>query len=45
MFPWLGFDLVENIVCASANDPETADRDVKLKIRAYEAGKSLALGR
>jgi multimeric flavodoxin WrbA len=45
IFPWLGFDLVENIVCAGANDPETADQDAPLKIRAYEAGKALAARR
>ena len=44
VFPWFGFDLVDTIVCANANDPETADRDAPLKIRAYEAGKRLALG-
>jgi multimeric flavodoxin WrbA len=44
MFPWFGFELVDTIVCTNANDPETAERDVELKIRAYEAGKALALG-
>lgn len=43
IFPWFGFDLVETIVCTNANDPETAERDAALKIRAYEAGKGLAL--
>jgi multimeric flavodoxin WrbA len=42
VFPWFGFELVENLVCASANDPETAEHDVVLKIRAYEVGKGLA---
>jgi multimeric flavodoxin WrbA len=44
MFPTFGFQLVENIVCTGAYDPEAADRDAELKIRAYEAGKKLALG-
>lgn len=44
MFPWFGFELVENIICTNANDPETADRDAEMKIRAYEAGKALAIG-
>jgi multimeric flavodoxin WrbA len=44
MFPWFGFDLVETIVCTGANDPEAAEHDAALKIRAYEAGKALALG-
>ena len=39
--PGFGFDLVENIVCTGANDPEAAERDAALKIRAYEAGKAL----
>jgi multimeric flavodoxin WrbA len=43
VFPWFGFDLIETIVCTNANDPETADRDAALKIRAYEAGARLAL--
>ena len=42
-FPWFGFELVETIVCTGANDPEAAERDAGLKIRAYEAGKALAL--
>jgi multimeric flavodoxin WrbA len=42
IFPALGFDLVENIVCTSANDPESAERNADLKIRAYETGKALA---
>ena len=29
-------------MCTDANDPETAERDADLKIRAYEAGKALA---
>jgi multimeric flavodoxin WrbA len=44
IFPWFGFELVENIVCTGANDPESAERDADLKIRAYEAGKALARG-
>lgn len=44
LFPMLGFELQENIVCAGANDPERAERDVELKIRAYEAGRALAAG-
>lgn len=42
MFPCFGFDLQDNIVITNANDPESADRDAALKIRAYEAGKLLA---
>ncbi len=41
MFPCFGFDLVDNIVCVDANDPERAERDAELKIRAYELGKAL----
>jgi len=41
LFPSLGFDLVDNIVCTNANDPETADRNKELKVRAYELGKAL----
>lgn len=44
MFPMLGFELVDNIVITNGNDPETADRDVQLKVRAYELGKALARG-
>ncbi len=43
MFPPFGFELMDNIVITNANDPESADRDADLKIRAYEAGKSLVL--
>jgi len=43
MFPSLGFDLQDNIVSTNGNDPESAERNVELKIRAYEAGKLLAL--
>lgn len=43
MFPMFGFSLVENIVCTNGHDPESAERDALLKIRAYEAGKKLAL--
>jgi multimeric flavodoxin WrbA len=43
MFPWFGFELAETILCTNANDPETAERDARLKVRAYEAGKALAL--
>jgi multimeric flavodoxin WrbA len=42
MFPAFGFDLIDNIVCTGANDPESAENDAALKIRAYEAGKTLA---
>ena len=41
IFPSLGFDLVDNIVCTNANDPESAERDAALKIRAYDLGKTL----
>jgi multimeric flavodoxin WrbA len=44
-FAWFGFDLVETILCTGGNDPEAAERDAGLKIRAYEAGKALARGR
>ncbi len=42
MFPPLGFKLVDNLVCTGANDPESAERNAELKIRAYELGKALA---
>jgi hypothetical protein len=42
MFPSFGFEWADNIVCANANDPESAEHDAELKIRAYEAGKALA---
>ena len=42
MFPMFGLDLIDNIVCTNANDPESAERNADLKIRAYEAGKALA---
>jgi multimeric flavodoxin WrbA len=45
LFPCLGFEWAGNIVCTNANDPESAEHDADLKIRAYEAGKALALGR
>ena len=41
IFPAFGFDLVENMVCTNGNDPESAERNAELKIRAYEAGKAL----
>jgi multimeric flavodoxin WrbA len=41
-YPSFGFALVDHIVCTGANDPERAERDAELKIRAYEAGKALA---
>lgn len=41
MFPALGFDLIENIVSTNGNDPESAERNSELKIRAYESGKAL----
>lgn len=43
IFPWFGFDLIDTLVCTGANDPEAAERDFELKVRAYEAGKKLAL--
>ena len=43
MYPSFGFQWVDNIVSGNANDPESADRDAELKIRAYDAGKALAL--
>jgi multimeric flavodoxin WrbA len=42
MYPSFGFEWAGNIVCPNANDPESADRDAELKIRAYEAGAALA---
>ena len=42
IFPSFGFNLIGNIVCTNANDPESAERDAELKIRAYELGKTLA---
>ena len=42
MYPSFGFEWVDNIVCANANDPERADQDAELRIRAYEAGEALA---
>ena len=42
MFPALGFELIENIVSTNGNDPESAERNAELKIRAYEAGKMIA---
>jgi multimeric flavodoxin WrbA len=42
IFPSLGFELIDNIVCTNANDPESAERNAELKIRAYELGKALA---
>ena len=41
LFPALGFKLIDNIVCTNANDPECAERNAELKIRAYELGKAL----
>ncbi len=43
MFPALGFDLIDNIVSTNGNDPESAEHNSALKIRAYEAGKALSL--
>ena len=43
MFPALGFDLIDTIVSTNGNDPESAERNAALKIRAYEAGKQLAV--
>ena len=34
MYPSFGFEWVDNIVCPNANDPESADRDAELKVRA-----------
>jgi multimeric flavodoxin WrbA len=42
MFPSFGFDLLDNIVCTNANDPESAERNAQLKVQAYELGKALA---
>ena len=41
IFPCFGFELVDNVVCTDANDPERVERDAPLKIRVYELGKSL----
>lgn len=43
LYPSLGFKLIENIVCTNGNDPESAERNKELMIRAYEAGKALAI--
>ncbi len=43
LFPSLGFNLIENIVCTNSNDPERAEHNKELMIRAYEAGKTLAM--
>jgi multimeric flavodoxin WrbA len=43
MFPAFGFDLIDNLVCTNGNDPESAEHNADLKIRAYECGKALAL--
>lgn len=40
-FPSYGFDLEDNLVCTLANDPESAENNNELKIRAYEIGKKL----
>ena len=42
IYPALGFDLIDNIVSTNGNDPESAERNSELKIRAYEAGKKIA---
>lgn len=42
-FPSFGFELEDNIVCTESNNPETADQNADLKVRAYELGKKLAL--
>jgi multimeric flavodoxin WrbA len=41
LFPPYGFELMDNIVCTNGSDPESAERDAELKIRAYEAGRKL----
>lgn len=38
-----GFDQMDTIVCPNATDPETAENNKDLKIRAYEVGKALVL--
>jgi multimeric flavodoxin WrbA len=43
LFPTLGFKWTDNIVCTNSNDPESAERNRELVIRAYEAGKALAV--
>jgi multimeric flavodoxin WrbA len=45
LFRAFGLELVENIVCTRAWDPAAAEGDVELKVRAYEAGKALAVGK
>ena len=42
MYPSFGFEWVDNIVCPNANDPESAEHDEGLRVRAYEAGAALA---
>ena len=41
MFPSFGFDCIGNLVCTNANDPESAEGNAQLKIKAYELGKAL----
>ena len=43
LYPSLGFEWSGNIVCTNGNDPESALRSKDLMVRAYEAGKTLAL--
>ncbi|NTV90494.1 MAG: flavodoxin family protein [Clostridiales bacterium] len=42
MFPSFGFELIGNIVSTNGNDPESAEKDLVLMNKAYEAGKLLA---
>ena len=42
MYPSFGFEWVDDIVCADANDPESAESDQEPRARACEAGALLA---
>lgn len=43
VYPAMGFNWIENIVCTNGNDPESAVGNKELMIRAYEAGRNLAV--
>ena len=43
LYPSMGFQLTENLVCVGGNDPESAERSKELMNRAYEAGRTLAV--
>ena len=39
MFPSFGFELVDNIVCTNANDPESAEHDAELQDPRLRSGQ------